>query len=322
MNYANHNLRTNLQEWKNRLYKSNHRLFGSQLKYFFGKLEEERQLKVLLEDAVKNHPKSEEEINGFINEGRGIDSYSLFESEEAQASFCFQVLRYLIPVAELNNNQVYNFFIFGRGDFDKKKDNIIDDYISSIVNYLHDRLDSSNSIVYLLEKYKKRTEWFTGRSLLELYQNATKSYEQIFEDDLRLFLFDQGIEYPFSTPSSPSGRADIVGQIDTEEPLIVEVKLFDRNKNYGRSRIEEGFTQIVKYTNNYNKNEGYLVIFNLDEVEINLTDSENGNIFPPSKTFNNKTFYFIVVNCYEAETASKSGRLKEIEISLSSLGQS
>ncbi len=33
--YYNHNLRTQLQEWKNRLYRATYEQFGHQLKYFY-----------------------------------------------------------------------------------------------------------------------------------------------------------------------------------------------------------------------------------------------------------------------------------------------
>ncbi len=204
-------------------------------------------------------------------------------------------------------------------DFEGIKTKIIEEYISPILYFFHDRLNKSNSVVYLLEKYKKRTEWFTKSQLYSAYKSSTKNYEKIFEDDLRLFLFEQGIDYPFSTPMSASGRADIIGEIETDDPLIVEIKIFDRDKGYGAERIKEGFTQIVKYANDYNKDFGFLVVFNMDEVELNLIDSENGNLFPPSTTFNNKTFFVIVVNCLDGKSASKSGNIKEIEISMKNL---
>lgn len=185
--------------------------------------------------------------------------------------------------------------------------------------YLHDRLDKSNAILYLLEKYKKRTEWFTRKQLHSTYQNATKSYEQILEDDLRLFLFDQGIDYPFSTPASASGRADIIGEIETDDPLIVEIKIVDKQKGYGKTRIKEGFAQVVKYANDYGKQVGYLVLFNLDDCEINFTDVDNGRVFPPAISFNGKTFYFVVVNCFVGESASKAGALKQLSVTLAEL---
>jgi hypothetical protein len=209
---------------------------------------------------------------------------------------------------------LHNYLIFNCGNFDETKDTIIEDFISPIIYFLYDKLDESNSTIFLLEKYKRRSEWFTCKDLNYRYKMASKSYEQIFEDDLRLFLFDQGIDYPFSTPSSASGRVDIVGEIDTNDPLIIEIKIFDRLKGYGKDRIKDGFTQIVKYANDYNKNVGYLVVFNMDDCELMFNFPDSMKVFPPSINYNNKTIYFIVINCAISESASKIGTLKVVEI--------
>ena len=58
-----------------------------------------------------------------------------------------------------------------------------------IVYFVHDKIEKYSSTIFLLEKYKKRIEWFTKDQLLTKYRQLTKSYEQIFEDDLRLFLY-------------------------------------------------------------------------------------------------------------------------------------
>lgn len=131
---------------------------------------------------------------------------------------------------------------------------------------------------------------------------------------MRLFLFDQGIDYPFSTPKSASGRADIVGEIETDDPLIIEIKIFDRAKKYGKDRIKSGFKQIVEYCNDYNKNVGYLVIYNMESVDINFKFKPVSKMFPPSLTFNNRIFYFIVVNTSPRESASKAGAVEEIAV--------
>src|SRR5690606_12556230 len=169
-------------------------------------------------------------------------------------------------------------------------------------------------VIYLLEKYKRRTEWFTYNELLNKYKIASKNYEQIFEDDLRLFLFDQGIDYPFSTPKSTSGRGDIIGSIETNDPLIVEIKILDKEKKYGKQRIYDGFSQIIKYANDYNKDVGYLVIFNVDNIEIDFVLNEKNNIFPPMVSFNNKTYFIIVVNLYNGISASKIGTTEVLTI--------
>nr|WP_320022743.1 hypothetical protein [uncultured Draconibacterium sp.] len=311
MNYSNHILRTNLQEWKNRLYRATYAQFGNQLKFLINNLENNSQTSGLLKEANQKHNYSLEELSKISNHHRrGTDIE--FESEIHQAAFCNQILKYMI--SESGNYNLHNLMFFSGRDFDGTKTKIVEDYISPILNYLHDKLDKSNSTIYLLEKYKRRTEWFTKKELFNQYNLAEKNYEQILEDDLRLFLFDQGIDYPFSTPGSASGRADIIGEIETDDPLIIEIKIFDREKGYGKDRIKDGFSQIVKYANDYNKDVGYLVIYNMDEAELNLNFSENNNVFPASIRFNNKIFFFIVINSSCREAASKSGTIKEIEI--------
>jgi hypothetical protein len=194
-----------------------------------------------------------------------------------------------------------------------------ENYIDPMVYYIHDQLDGSNSTLYLLEKYKRRTEWFLAGNLLEKYHSANSSYEKVFEDDLRMYLFDQGVDYPFSTPDAPSGRTDIVGLINTKDPLILEIKIFDKDKGYRKNRIISGFSQIVKYTGDYNKHVGYLVVFNVDEVEIEIQQPNPNRHFPCRIEFNGKIFYIIIVNLNFGTSASKLGKLNVEQISTSEL---
>ena len=80
--------------------------------------------------------------------------------------------------------------------FEERKVDYVETFINPVVEFLHDRIDKSSSILYLLEKYKK-SRMVSKKELFGNYKSTTKGYEQILEDDLRLFLFDQGIDYPF-----------------------------------------------------------------------------------------------------------------------------
>jgi hypothetical protein len=314
--YYNHNLRTNLQEWKNRLYRATYNEFGNQLKYFYSNIEKEKVLKAIIDDACSEFPYSETKINELtdhVERGANLE----FENESDHVAFVYQQMKNLI--AEHGYSSIQNLIIFHGGDFERTKNKIIEEQIAPLTYFLHDQLEKSSSTLYLIEKYKRRTEWFNKRKLNEAYNSATKNYEQIFEDDLRLFLFDQGIDYPFSTPKSPSGRADIVGSIDTSDPLVIEIKIFDQSKGYSKNRIKDGFTQIVKYTNDYNKDFGYLVIFNMDVKEPNIKLQESKKLFPPMINFNDKTFFFIVINLLDQDSASKIGQTEGIEITESDL---
>lgn len=309
--YYNHNLRTNLQDWKNRLYRGTYIDFGNQLKYFFHFLENDKVLKGLIDESCLRYPLTEDQLREFddkIGKGMRIEH----DNQENHAAFSYLFLKYLINIHTFR--QIQHLNIFRAKDFEGVKNMLIEEYISPIIYYLHDRLEKSNSILYLLEKYKKRSEWFKKAELNISYSLATANYERIFEDDLRLYLFDQGIDYPFSTPKSTSGRADIVGEIDTLDPIVIEIKIFDRSRNYGKNRIKEGFAQIVKYTTDFNKDLGYLVIFNMNNVEIDLKFPESNKLFPPMILFNNKSYFFIVINLFELDSASKLTQIESIEV--------
>ncbi|WP_202925390.1 hypothetical protein [Mucilaginibacter sp. 14171R-50] len=309
--YYNHNIRTSLQEWKGRLYKATNEQFGHQLKYCINNIEKNKLLFSLISDSIIQYPFSQEQLKEMGDNDYGAPDLS-FEDEVQHASYCYQFLKYFIQ--EYKDYNLHHYTNFHGGNFEETKKNVIEELITPLFYYLHDKLDKSNSIVYLLEKYKRRTEWFTYKDLLKEYQNATKSYEQIFEDDLRLFLFDQGIDYPFSTPKSTSGRGDIIGAIETDDPLIIEIKVLDKDKSYGKQRVIDGFSQIIKYTNDYSKDLGYLVIFNTDNIEIEFVLNEKNNLFPPMISFNNKTYFIVVINLHTGISASKIGTTEVLTI--------
>jgi len=308
--YYNHNLRTDLQEWKNRLVRADYNQLGHQLRYFVNNIESNKILNGIVSNIVNQYNFDFDYFEKKFKERRDVFHKTIYENDIEQASFCYQLLKYIHH--KIGNYDVHKTYVFG--DYQNTKNTLIDDIVTPIIYYFHDKLDKSNSIIYLLEKYKRRVEWFTRKELAKKYNNAEKEYENLLEEDLRLFLFDQGIDYPFSTPKSASGRGDIIGAIETDNPLIVEIKIVDKNKKYGIDRIKSGFHQIVKYTEDYSKDVGYLVIYNFDKVRYDFKFKENSNVFPPMLIFNNKVYYFIIIDMYSDETASKLGSVEKIEI--------
>jgi hypothetical protein len=310
--YQNHNLRTQLQEWKNRLSKAKFEQFGNNLMYFFNNVRSDKLLSGLMTEAIRKYPFSYEEYKEKEDEVDRGNFTQIFENEMHHAAFMYQLALYMQQ--DMGNYNLHMQYMFQQGKFEDTKESVIQELISPILYYLHDALDRSSSTLYLLEKYKRRTEWFTYATLIAAYQGEDKNYEEIFDHDLRMFLFDQGIDYPFSTPRSASGRADIVGAIDTDDPIIIEVKVFDRQKNYSKNRVKDGFTQAIKYTHDYNKDIGYIVIFNMDKAELNFQFLGWKNTFPPAITFNHKTYFFVVINLWKEMSASKVGTTEAIDI--------
>ncbi len=315
--YHTNGLKERLQSYYFQLSNSTEDQFPHHLKYLDEFLEKESLLRTTLTEAIFEYKYPIEALSKKMNRWPTEE----FSGKREHAAFSLQAFRFLRDQYSYADLKAHQYFGTLGCRWEDRKEAIIDMLIEPIINFLQEELVSFSNMVYLLEKYKKRTEWFTKASLGERYTSLDKSYEQLLEDDLRLFLFDQGIEYPFSTPKSASGRGDIIGEIETSDPLIVEIKIVDSNKSYGKPRIFEGFTQVVKYANDYRKDVGYLVIFNFDDVEIDFGGLDPSKYFPPKITVVNKVFYFIVINMFIGVSASKAGKTKRMEILASDLFQ-
>jgi len=307
--FYNHQLRTSLQEWRNRFLKSDYDTFNNKLKFLFDKIKGEPIINNLLADLLTNFPFPKETIKEMIYDR---NSEFEFESEEESAAFNYQHIMYLLEEVK---DPRYSFGMGVKETLEHIKDNMV----TPIFEYLHDQLDDISYVLYIIEKYKLKTEWFTGKELINRYKQLKSNFENLLEDDLRLFLFEQGIDYPFSTPKSTSGRADVVSLIDTNDPLVLEIKIYDSEKGYRKDRIISGFAQIVKYSNDYHKNTGYLVVFNLDATEIIITGAETDKHWPNRYLFNGKTYYIIFINLNNGVSASKIGKLKTESISFEEL---
>jgi len=312
--YYNHLLRTNLKEWRNRLYKSDSSDFKDEFIFFFQKINQESCLVSIIEDVISEYPLTDKELDVWFQQY--YYDRTTYQNNKHKLSYIIHCCQYYYSIKKV---PAYPHIFKGQKE-NEINHSFLDRMITPIVDYLHDCLDEVNTLLYLLEKYKLRTEWFLKDTLIEKYNNTSNTqYEQIFEDDIRLYLFNQGIDYPFSTPKSSSGRADIVSLINTEDPLVMEIKIFDTKKGYSKNRIISGFTQIVKYANDYHKNVGYLLVFNLDNVEIEIENKEPDTMFPNRVIFNGKTYYIIVINLNYEVSASNQKTLNKIIISASEL---
>lgn len=318
--YITANLRNNIQEWRNRLCNAPYTQINRQLDSFVLNLENKSIIKgILLEllaqaNSLEHHPFDKCRNALTSNLLCSIFENKRFSDNAERAMYHYSLIKvlqeddiplYMIPAIVSGKVQTYDVpKIF------------VEKYVDPLVYYIYDELDEGSSVLYLLEKYKKRCEWFEKDTLRNLYDKSVGHQERVLDKDLRQFLFEQGIDYPFSTPSSPSGAADVVGILQTDDPLVLEVKIFDSSKNYGKNRVYDGFRQIVSYSNDYNKPVGYLLIFNMDKLEINLVTKENDKNWPIKVVFASKTYFIIFVNIppCDTESASKRGKIEKITI--------
>lgn len=293
MNYANHDLRAKIIELKNRLYNASKDQFSHQLQFFFLEIDSNLQYKRIINEVIEKFEYSDEKLNQLIGDGNYGES-AVFVSKEDKASFSYQFLKYFIN--QTINFKLHTLDIFKGNPKQESHTRILELYISPIINHVNDSLDESSTILYLLEKYKKKTEWFTAKELQAKYNEIDDGFETLFEDDLRHFLFEQDINLPFNTATSALENVKPRGEIEPIEPIVAQIVICDKSKNYEREALKTGFSEIVKYADEFDKNYGFLVVFNMNSFDISSNQEQNGFVIKPIVEYKEKTYYFVVVN--------------------------
>lgn len=186
--------------------------------------------------------------------------------------------------------------------------------VEPLIEYMQEKLGEAADVLYLLERYVRRVEWFEKDRLWAAYESNTSRGEAVFDKDLRQFLFEQGIDYPFSQPRSASGEADVVADVADDDPLVCEVKLFDGD-SYGKSYIAKGFRQSIQYSHDYNKTSAYLVIVNVSDKQLELPTDGEPKEWPPRIEAEGVTVFLVRVRARPQVSASRRPKSPRVEIS-------
>ncbi|MGF6848295.1 hypothetical protein QFZ51_003530 [Chitinophaga sp. W3I9] len=176
--YTGHSLRSNLQEWRNRLYRSDIFSIENNYRFFWEKVAAITAIQGILQQARGEIGIDPDRIEKIKEMGFQNSQALTFESMKQAAVYLYHLhTEHLIK--QPGRTVVVNY---GSGrDFSSQLRSFGENFVEPILNYLHDQLDEDNSVLYLLEKYKRRTEWFLGAGLLARYRNATANYEQILK---------------------------------------------------------------------------------------------------------------------------------------------
>ena len=297
-------LRVRLQERKNRLHRTGHRSYHEELQYFFQFLDENSYIHSLLTVLDENSSVDFDEWEAQIEDWWRRPSFP--ETEEGRAKICHQILRKCNAATTPLDWQKWIQTFSGKSGFDDQVRDLNEALVDPFVNFLHDRIDDAGNVLFVIQRYKFQVEWFKRNELYHLYKNNTSVGEANLDQHLRAALFEGGIDYPFSQPSSPSGEADVVALLGSNDPLVLEVKVFDpeRGKNIGHLR--QGFHQVLRYSNDYSQNLGYLVIFNCSGQQLVIGAGESSEqSFPARINYGGKTFFVISIDAHP-ETPSAS----------------
>jgi hypothetical protein len=199
------------------------------------------------------------------------------------------------------------------GNFEEAVELVTTEVVTPLVQYLASRLGTESQMLHLLGRFKRQVEWFEQRELFEGYTSNTQQGEDVYDRRLRRFLFGEGIEYPFSKPRSASGEADIIADIDANDPLVCEIKLFDGDR-YGAAYIGKGLRQAVRYAHDYVKAVGHLLVVNLSDKRLSLPSDGDSDQHPPRIVTEGVTVFMVVVQGKPRPSASKEGKVETVQV--------
>ena len=312
------NLKVDLAKRRTRLYDAGYFSYHSELRYFLQFLHQNHYTRSLIDILLVCPTVSIDEWREKAVKGR----VEFPSSEEERAAVCYGLLT-RCQHEERNETALKLGFVFGQGAYSNPETAlgpIIRKFTETIVypfiDYINDQIDDIGNVLYMLERFKVKAEWFRRESLYSLYTSNTTVGEVNLDQELRANLFDGGVDYPFSQPSSPSGKADVVALLGSDDPLVLEVKVFDPNRKKGKSHLRQGFHQVFKYAGDYNQEVGYLVIFNCSNGPLVISpDDASEPEIPPRITYGGKTFFVIVVDIKPSKIgASKENTGKRVTI--------
>lgn len=237
------------------------------------------------------------------------------DEEMDRAAFYLRLLElFADPRDDVGIPHFHGLFAIGSNKFQDRVDEFFQQILLPLFGYFDERVDTSDLMLYLLARYQRECSWFLSEQIAKLYSDAdSKKKEEVVDLHLREWLFREGIDYPFSTPRSPSGRADIV-VLNEEEPLPLEVKVYD-GANRDTSHVRQGMWQAFRYAMDYGKSFGYLIVFNASHDSLVFSGNLSGAEKPPAVAVGDRIVFPTVVPIVPPlDTASKEKPSKVVTI--------
>lgn len=305
-------LRFDLQTRKNRVLGSTTTSVISELGLFFEFVNNNGILSFAIDELRNNLPKFDEWFSK-MQQARGI---IWPDTELERVKLCLVFLEKSMDGSR--DTEPYNIGSAvnstGMRKFSEMTEFFLEQFFMPLYEYLDSKIEEHSVVLYILQRFKFKVEWFEKGALFNEYQvkRENKKGEEILDLRLREYLFDQGIDYPFSQARSPSGKADVLSNLDTNDPLVLEVKIFDPEIGYNKSYIKKGFVQSIKYCDNFHKDVGYLVVFNPSASFLRITTKEKG--IPPRIISDGKKIFIIIIDILPTRPpASKESDTTEIK---------
>lgn len=303
-------LQVRLQERYRRLYKTGFQLYKNEAGFLVSFIRDTPALRYLVENVERCEPDLDPAT--WVTEHFGWNQADWPPSEEGRVKVAWHLLQEWATTD-------HSAGMFGASldpsdnNLDSGSRRATEAVVEPLVEYLQERIGEASDVLYLLERYVRRVEWFEQERLWVAYQADTRRGEAIYDSDLRRFLFDQGIDFPFSQPKSASGLSDVVANVDTDDPLVCEVKLYDGG-SYNKAYLAKGVQQVTNYARDYGKTAGYLAIINLTPKILKLPTDVSSMEWPPRVDVGGLTVFLVQVRGRPQPSASNRGPAEVVNV--------
>lgn len=280
-------------------------------------------LKVLQSNSYCNGMLTELEASASVDilvwiNARDKDPHLAFpQAEEGRAAICYRLLKIGVGAPKPLDQYLQCGRWFGRRTTSELLlRQFTDGIVKPLIDFLCDRIDDDANLFHKIERFKLKCEWFRRDELYAKYASNPRTGEADLTNELRASLFDSGIDFPFSEPQSPSGKADTVASPGTPNPLVLEAKVYDPERGKRISNLTQGFHQVFRYADDYRSNIGYLVIYNCSDQELVMTpDAETEPEYPIRIEHGGKTFFVIMININpDRQSASKEDPASRVTV--------
>ena len=301
-------LQVQLQERCRQTAKTGSDGYRRQLGYLLAFFERTPALKAILDVIERAEPELDPQV--WVDENFGHQGYDWPPTEIGRAKVALHLVRRMAD--DLDPFHI-GMSITNEGNLDVIVREITSVVVEPLIDFVQQHLGTESEILYLLDRYRRRVEWFEKDRLLATYLEDTTRGEAAYDKDLRQFLFSEGVDYPFSQAASASGRADVLAGLEGDDPLVCDVKLFD-GESRGIAYLSAGVRQVVQYATDYGKTAGHLVIINLSGEDLELPSDGEPGAWPPRIHAAGITVYLIPIRARVTATASKLGPAAPIRV--------
>ena len=299
-------LRYKLQKRVARLNSVEPQIFPFTLMQFFRFFDRQPTFTGIISDLLAQLPQYAEDVERILA-GETLHG----ESEEEAAALGYAVLRRAADIeSEVKLLNLGYRYVRGALSNHEAIEAIREVFLEPFYEYVDEQLDDQRAMLALLLRYKHRSEWFHREALWKVSQTERRGEWQLAMD-LYSYLYDQGIDFTIE-PSSITGEVDLVAAQGTDDPMLLDAKIFD-GEGRGKTYVRKAFRQIYTYTQQHNEPFGYLAIYKTTDRDLCFSLPVRSHI--PVMVHNHKTIFFVTIDIFPyKEPVSQRAPLEAIVI--------